>query len=67
MARKSYDMKRRLKVAHKTAQDMSEVAGRLLQEIKSLEAAVRARDLLIEQLKEQVAEAESQVARAMKF
>lgn len=67
MARKPYDMKRRLKVAHQTAHNMSEVAGRLLQDIKSLEAAVRARDLLIEQLKEQLAEAESQVARAMKF
>lgn len=67
MARKAYDINRRLQVAHKTSQNMSEIAGRLLQDIKSLEAAVRARDLLIEQLKEQLAEAESQVARAMKF
>lgn len=66
MARKPYDMKRRLKVAHKAARDMSEVAGRLLGQIKSLEAAVSARDLLIAHLKEQLADSETLYARAMK-
>lgn len=66
MARRPYDLKKRLKVAHKTARDMNDVVGRLLNDIRSLEMAVKARDLLIAQLKEQLADSETMYARAMK-
>lgn len=60
------EMKRRLAVSHKSAREMSAVAGRLLQQVKSLQRDVAARDLLISQLKEQLIDAELMYARAMK-
>lgn len=60
------EMRRRLAVAHNSARAMSAVAGRLLQQVKSLQRDVSARDLLISQLKEQLIDAELMYARAMK-
>lgn len=70
MARKhkpTYDMEQRLKVAHKSARRMASHAGRLLERIQKLEREVYARDLLIEQLKDQLVEAELAVGRAMNY
>jgi predicted nucleic acid-binding Zn-ribbon protein len=61
------ELSRRLSIAHRSLRDISVYAGWLLGEAKRLQKQIDARDLLIEHLKEQVAEAESTAARAMKF
>lgn len=70
MARKpkcDSELRRRLCIAHRSLRDMSSYAGWLLEESKRLQQQIDARDLLVEQLKEQLVEAEAAVARAMKF
>jgi hypothetical protein len=70
MARKSSpteaELRRRLRVAHRTASDTSAYAGRLLARVEYLERAIAARDLFIEQLKEQVSNSELLCARIMR-
>lgn len=61
------ELARRLRVAHKSARNMSRYAGRLLQEISSLKREIYARDLLIAQLKEQLTTSETLHARAMNY
>jgi hypothetical protein len=50
------ELRRRLRVAHRSAKDMSDYAGRLRERVAYLERAVAARDLLIEHLKAHAAD-----------
>jgi hypothetical protein len=63
---KEFELKARLRLAHRSAREMSVYAGRLLQRIEQLERAVEARNLLIGQLKEQLADSEMLYVRCMK-